>query len=79
MLTANCCVSFLDEFHFCIVFSFPIQVVPSEVGQQRQPPYFFLLPSFWRARRARNSDEKLLAHWLSRSAFLMILLIKGDP
>ena len=41
-------------------------MVPSEVGQQRQPLYFFLLPSFWRARRARTTDEKLLAHWLSR-------------
>ena len=44
-----------------------LQVVPSEVGQQKLKPYFFLLPSYWRARRAAASDEKLLAHLLSRS------------
>jgi len=42
-------------------------VVPSEVGQQKLPPHFFLLPSYWRSRRKAASDEKLLAHLLSAS------------
>lgn len=52
------------------------QVVPSEVGQQRQPPYFFLLPSFWRARRDRNTDEKLLAHWCAYQLLQPVLVLR---
>ncbi len=37
------------------------------MGQQRLPPWFFLLPSYWRTRAAGATDEKLLARLLSTS------------
>ena len=40
------------------------QVLPADVGH-RLPPWFFLMPSYWRDPKLDYVDEKLLAHLLA--------------
>ena len=40
------------------------QVLPGDVGH-RLPPWFFLMPSYWRDPKLDYVDEKLLAHLLA--------------
>ena len=40
------------------------QVLPADVGH-RLPPWFFLMPSYWRNPKLDYVDEKLLAHLLA--------------
>ncbi len=42
----------------------PAQVLPADVGH-RLPPWFFLMPSYWRNPKLDYVDEKLLAHLLA--------------
>ena len=41
-----------------------MQVLPADVGH-RLPPWFFLMPSYWRNPKLDYVDEKLLAHLLA--------------
>ena len=46
------------------VCKYVAQVLPADVGH-RLPPWFFLMPSYWRDPKLDYVDEKLLAHLLA--------------